>query len=52
VIADLFRQTLSETTAVHETVQHVNAPSGSTPRVQEVRTLLRVLCDLLERALS
>lgn len=32
---------------------HVNVPSGSTPRVQEVhRTLLHVLCDMVERALS
>jgi phosphoheptose isomerase len=30
---------------------HVNVPSASTPRVQEVhRTLLHVLCDLVERA--
>ena len=30
---------------------HVNVPSESTPRVQEVhRTLLHVLCDLVERA--
>jgi phosphoheptose isomerase len=32
---------------------HVNVPSESTARVQEVhRTLLHVLCDLVERALS
>mgnify|MGYP002784351344 CR=1 FL=1 len=31
--------------------RHVNVPSTSTPRVQEVhRTLLHVLCDLVERA--
>lgn len=31
---------------------HINVPSTSTPRVQEVhRTLLHVLCDLVERAL-
>jgi phosphoheptose isomerase len=30
---------------------HINVPSDSTPRVQEVhRTLLHVLCDLVERA--
>jgi phosphoheptose isomerase len=30
---------------------HVNVPSMSTPRIQEVhRTLLHVLCDLVERA--
>jgi D-sedoheptulose 7-phosphate isomerase len=30
---------------------HVNVPSGSTPRVQEVhRTLLHVICDLVERS--
>jgi phosphoheptose isomerase len=30
---------------------HINVPSTSTPRVQEVqRTLLHVLCDLVERA--
>lgn len=30
---------------------HINVPSASTPRVQEVhRTLLHVLCDLVERA--
>ena len=30
---------------------HVNVPSDSTPRVQEVhRTLLHVMCDLVERA--
>ena len=30
---------------------HVNVPSTSTPRVQEVhRTLLHVICDLVERA--
>ncbi len=30
---------------------HVNVPSASTPRVQEAhRTLLHVLCDLVERA--
>jgi phosphoheptose isomerase len=30
---------------------HVNVPSDSTPRVQEVhRTLLHVICDLVERA--
>lgn len=30
---------------------HMNVPSASTPRVQEVhRTLLHVLCDLVERA--
>jgi phosphoheptose isomerase len=30
---------------------HVNVPSSSTPRVQEVhRTLLHVICDLVERA--
>jgi D-sedoheptulose 7-phosphate isomerase len=32
---------------------HVNVPSGSTPRVQEVhRTLLHVICELVERALA
>jgi phosphoheptose isomerase len=31
---------------------HINVPSDSTPRVQEVhRTLLHVICDLVERAL-
>jgi phosphoheptose isomerase len=31
---------------------HVNVPGGSTARVQEVhRTLLHVICDLVERAL-
>jgi D-sedoheptulose 7-phosphate isomerase len=31
---------------------HVNVPSDSTARVQEVhRTLLHVICDLVERAL-
>jgi len=30
---------------------HINVPSDSTPRIQEVhRTLLHVLCDLVERA--
>jgi phosphoheptose isomerase len=30
---------------------HINVPSDSTPRVQEVhRTLLHVICDLVERA--
>ena len=30
---------------------HVNVPSDSTPRVQEVhRTLLHVMCDLVEKA--
>src|SRR5262249_17003651 len=30
---------------------HINVPSTSTPRVQEVhRTLLHVICDLVERA--
>ena len=30
---------------------HINVPSDSTPRVQEVqRTLLHVMCDLVERA--
>jgi D-sedoheptulose 7-phosphate isomerase len=30
---------------------HINVPSASTPRVQEVhRTLLHVICDLVERA--
>ena len=30
---------------------HVNVPSDSTPRVQEVhRTLLHAICDLVERA--
>ena len=32
---------------------HVNVPSESTPRVQEVhRTLLHVICDLVERAFT
>jgi phosphoheptose isomerase len=32
---------------------HVNVPSPSTPRIQEVhRTLLHVVCELVERALS
>jgi D-sedoheptulose 7-phosphate isomerase len=32
---------------------HVNVPSASTPRVQEVhRTVLHVICDLVERALG
>jgi len=32
---------------------HVNVPSDSTPRVQEVqRTLLHVICDIVERALA
>ena len=32
---------------------HINVPSGSTARVQEVhRTLLHVICDLVERACS
>jgi D-sedoheptulose 7-phosphate isomerase len=32
---------------------HVNVPSSSTPRVQEVhRTLLHVICDLVERAVA
>ena len=32
---------------------HINVPSTSTPRVQEVhRTLLHVICDLVERAFS
>jgi D-sedoheptulose 7-phosphate isomerase len=32
---------------------HVNVPSDSTPRVQEVhRTLLHVICDLVERAFA
>jgi D-sedoheptulose 7-phosphate isomerase len=32
---------------------HINVPSGSTPRVQEVhRTVLHVICDLVERALA
>jgi D-sedoheptulose 7-phosphate isomerase len=32
---------------------HVNVPSESTPRVQEVhRTLLHVICDLVETELS
>ena len=32
---------------------HINVPSGSTARVQEVhRTLLHVVCDLVERACS
>jgi D-sedoheptulose 7-phosphate isomerase len=31
---------------------HVNVPSTSTPRVQEVhRTLLHVICELVERAI-
>jgi D-sedoheptulose 7-phosphate isomerase len=31
---------------------HINVPSTSTARVQEVhRTLLHVICDLVERAL-
>jgi len=35
----------------HEADIHINVPSDSTPRVQEVhRTLLHVLCDLVERA--
>jgi len=30
---------------------HINVPSSSTPRVQEAhRTLLHVICDLVERA--
>jgi D-sedoheptulose 7-phosphate isomerase len=30
---------------------HINVPSSSTARVQEVhRTLLHVICDLVERA--
>jgi D-sedoheptulose 7-phosphate isomerase len=32
---------------------HVNVPSRSTPRVQEVhRTLLHVMCELVESAVS
>lgn len=32
---------------------HINVPSDSTPRVQEVhRTLLHVICDLVERAFT
>jgi D-sedoheptulose 7-phosphate isomerase len=32
---------------------HINVPSSSTPRVQEVHlTLLHVMCDLVERALG
>jgi D-sedoheptulose 7-phosphate isomerase len=32
---------------------HINVPSESTPRVQEVhRTLLHVICDLVERAFA
>jgi D-sedoheptulose 7-phosphate isomerase len=32
---------------------HLNVPSGSTPRVQEVhRTMLHVLCELIERGLQ
>ena len=32
---------------------HVNVPSAATPRVQEVhRTLLHVICDLVERAVD
>src|SRR5205823_11528778 len=32
---------------------HINVPSTSTPRVQEVhRTLLHVICDLVERAFA
>jgi phosphoheptose isomerase len=32
---------------------HVNVPSASTPRIQEVhRTLLHVICDLVETELS
>ncbi|MGE0702782.1 MAG: SIS domain-containing protein [Vicinamibacterales bacterium] len=32
---------------------HINVPSSSTPRVQEVhRTLLHVICDLAEQAMS
>jgi phosphoheptose isomerase len=32
---------------------HINVPSASTPRVQEVhRTLLHVICELVERALA
>jgi D-sedoheptulose 7-phosphate isomerase len=32
---------------------HLNVPSASTPRVQEVhRTLLHVMCDLLERTIE
>lgn len=32
---------------------HVNVPHGATPRVQEVhRTLLHVICELVERALA
>ncbi len=32
---------------------HINVPSASTPRVQEVhRTLLHVLCDLVERTIG
>jgi D-sedoheptulose 7-phosphate isomerase len=32
---------------------HINVPSASTPRVQEVhRTLLHVICDLVERAFA
>jgi len=32
---------------------HINVPSTATPRVQEVhRTLLHVICDLVERAVS
>ena len=32
---------------------HINVPSDSTPRVQEVHmTLLHIICDLVERELS
>ena len=32
---------------------HVNVPSESTPRVQEVhRTLMHIICDLVETELS
>jgi D-sedoheptulose 7-phosphate isomerase len=32
---------------------HLNVPSDSTPRVQEVhRTLLHAICDLVERAFA
>jgi D-sedoheptulose 7-phosphate isomerase len=38
-------------TIAHVAEIHINVPSPSTPRVQEVhRTLLHVICDLVERA--
>ena len=59
---DLFRTTLAETIARHVALGistsggspiHVNVPSTSMARVQEVhRTLLHVLCDLVERAFN